>query len=63
MHLNFLADNVALLIRIEHSRLDLLETLKCLIVHIEVLEGFWPDVRVFAASCMGTRVLMMLVAC
>ena len=37
MHLNFLADNMALLIRIEDSRLDLLETLECLVVHIKVL--------------------------
>ena len=63
MHLNFLAYDVALLIRIEHSRPDLLETLECLVVHIKVLKGLWPDVRVFAASCMGTRVLMVLVAC
>ena len=63
MHLNFLTDNVTLLIRIEHSRLDLLETLKCLVVHIEVLEGLRSNVRVFAANCIGARVMMMLVAC
>ena len=60
MQLNFLTDELAILFGIEDSRLDLLEPLECLIVHIEVLERFWLDVGVFAAGCMGARVLMML---
>ena len=44
MHLNFLTDELAFLIGIKDSGLDLLETVKCLVVHIEVLERLWLDV-------------------